>query len=338
MRKRLLQACLCFILCAGSAHAAPEGSWRALLVLRHQNGESLEKLSGELPLLKSMGVNVLVLFVNGHFEFASHPGFGNAENVITHDQARSFAQDCRDNRILLIPHYQAKHMVLFADQHPDVLAGKKPSRQQTFDLLDELIDAFQAPAIHVGLDEIFVMGGDYDPEVHGPDPATPFLETVLALHEHLVDRRGVGMLMWADRLIDGKQFDYNGHYQADYVGLAKTLDAIPRDIILCPWHYFYRKEYPSVPMLIDAGFRVLPSSHAKIVKRDESGRRHYDRAKNASAPLAMIRDTYRIDSPKMLGHFFTTWSVQPDELTEYEPLVNGLHLINQLDAPAQPAD
>jgi hypothetical protein len=34
-------------------------------------------------------------------------------------------------------------------------------------------------------------------------------------------------------------------------------------------------------------------------------------------------------SPKMLGHLFTTWGGRKDALTEYQPMVQGLKLLGR---------
>jgi hypothetical protein len=52
--------------------------------------------------------------------------------------------------------------------------------------------------------------------------------------------------MWGDRLIDGKKYDF-GEWEASTNGTAAAIDLIPKDIIVCPWHYELRDNYPSIP-------------------------------------------------------------------------------------------
>lgn len=85
---------------------------------------------------------------------------------------------------------------------------------------------------------------------------------------------------------------------------------IPRDIILCDWHYEPREDgYPSVPMFIEKGFRVLPTSW-----------------RNLEAVEALISYSEAQHSPRMLGHLFTTWSKQ-DTLAAYPPMLTGLSVL-----------
>jgi hypothetical protein len=178
-----------------------------------------------------------------------------------------------------------------------------------FELLDEIIDAFRADAIHVGMDEVFLLGSDKSPSTTGKDPGVLLANAVNELHRHLVRKRHVEMLMWGDRLIDAAQYDY-GEWEAAKNGTATAIDKIPKDIIICDWHYETRDSYPSIPMFIEKGFRVLPSGW-----------------KDIDATKAFITHNRQHAGPKMLGHLFTTWSVKKEELLEFAPLVEGMKLL-----------
>ena len=43
-------------------------------------------------------------------------------------------------------------------------------------------------------------------------------------------------------------------------GTASAVDSIPKDIIICDWHYEKRADYPSLRYFQDKGFRVWPAS------------------------------------------------------------------------------
>jgi hypothetical protein len=326
---RTLVVILCFATCTipGRAERMPaplvDGTWRAVMMLRVSTGKELANASAHVPKLAAMGMNVLVFHVPDRRPTED----GSEEADYTREEARAFAQLCREHDVLLVPHWNAKRIVA---------SPKAEWREQArlgLERIDEVVDLFAARAVHVGLDEVFVTGAEFDPDVQGDDPAKPFIETILALHEHIVGKRGLTMLMWGDRLIDARDFDYKGPCQADAIGLARVIDRVPRDIIICPWHYFRRTEYPSLPMFIEQGFRVLPSSHAKIVGRDPSGKRLYHAFKSVDAPMALLHYADRLKNPAIIGHLFTTWSVRPGELCEYEPLVYGLPYLLEREEP-----
>jgi hypothetical protein len=255
-------------------------------------------------------------------------------NPITRDGARKFATKCRKLGIRLIPEFQSLGHQSWKGEtfplltvHPsfDSTPGAFPGNEGiycrewdplnpevtrvVFQLMDEIIDGFGADALHVGMDEIFLLSSDLSPSTKGKDPAVLFAKVINDIHQHLVRERHVEMLMWGDRLIDGKKYDY-GEWEASMNGTAAAIDMIPKDIIVCPWHYESRDAYPSIPMFIDKGFRVLPTGW-----------------KDVNATKALIDYTRQYDSSKLLGYMFTTWGVKKDALVDFPALVEGLKLI-----------
>ena len=98
------------------------------------------------------------------------------------------------------------------------------------------------------------------------------------------------MLMWGDRLLDAAKFGY-GTWEASKTGSHRAIDLIPKDIIICDWHYERRDDYPSVRFFQQQGFRVLPSTW-----------------KNPDAAVALVRCARKDATERMLGVLFTGWS------------------------------
>jgi hypothetical protein len=276
-----------------------------------------------LPLLKRaiteklapMGVNALILEVNYGFDFKSHPELNAGGNALRVEDARDLAETCRKHGIRLVPMLNclghqswsqttaqllAKHPEL--DESPDVPKDNKgiycrswcPLHPDVntivFALIDELIDAFGSDSFHVGMDEVFLVAYPGCPRCKGKNPAELFAKSVNDLHRHIVDERKQTMLMWADRLLDDKKLGY-GKWESSANGTAPAIDLIPKDIILCDWHYETRPQgYPSVAYLQEKGFRILPSSW-----------------NNKDAALAMLREARSTATPRMIGHLCTTW-------------------------------
>jgi Glycosyl hydrolase family 20, catalytic domain len=276
-----------------------------------------------LPLLKRaiaeklapMGVNALIVEINYNFVFRSHPELSGGDNALRIEDARDLALTCRKHKVRLIPMlnclgHQSWSGTTFAlltkhpelDESPAVPADNKgiycrswcplhpDINKIVFPLIDELIDAFGADAFHVGMDEVFLMAHPSCTRCKGKDPAELFAKSVNDLHKHIVDERKLTMLMWADRLLDDKKFGY-GEWEASKNGTGTAIDMIPKEIIMCDWHYEKRPEgYPSVVYLQEKGFRMLPSTW-----------------RNKDAALAMLREARTKATPKMLGHLCTTW-------------------------------
>jgi hypothetical protein len=70
------------------------------------------------------------------------------------------------------------------------------------------------------------------------------------------------MLMWGDRLLDSARFSY-GKWEASETGSHRAIEQIPKDIIICDWHYERQSDYPSVRFFQEQGFRVVPSTWTK---------------------------------------------------------------------------
>ena len=335
---------LVFIVIAATSVAAKSKAtkpWRAVHLLDYNTDAELDALGANLETLAKQGINVIILEVDYNFAFKSHPELRRGKDPITRDGARRFAALCRKLNIRLIPEFQSVgHQSWKAETFPlltvypqfDLTPGAFPSNEGiycrewdvlnpevwrvVFALMDEIIDAFRADAMHVGMDEVFLLGSEKWPATKGQDPAQLFAKAVNQSHTHLVRKRKIEMLMWGDRLIDGKKYDL-GEWEAATNGTAGAIDLIPKDIIVCPWHYEPRESYQSIPMFINKGFRVLPAGW-----------------KNLDATKALIDFSRRHAGPKLLGYIFTTWGVKKDLLVEFPPLIEGLKLLRDDQRPS----
>jgi Glycosyl hydrolase family 20, catalytic domain len=329
------------LICATGVAAKTKQPWRAVHLLDYNTDAQLDALGQNLETLAKQGINVIVLEVDYNFAFKSHPELRRGKDPITRDGARRFAALCKKLNIRLIPEFQSVgHQSWKAETFPlltvypqfDLTPGAFPNNEGiycrewdvlnpevwriVFDLMDEIIDAFRADAMHVGMDEVFLLGSEKSPSTKGKDPAQLFAKAVNELHTHLVRKRKIQMLMWGDRLIDGKKYDL-GEWEAATNGTAGAIDLIPKDIIICPWHYEVRESYLSIPMFIEKGFRVLPAGW-----------------KDVDATKALIQFSRLHAGPKLLGYMFTTWGVNKDALVAFPPLIEGLKLLQVEQRPS----
>lgn len=297
-----------------------------LVESRHAAGE----LIAEIPALGRRGVNLLVVEVDYNFEYRSHPELRGPEPV-TREQARKIVQLCRQHGIRLIPEFQSfghqsweKKTFSLLTVYPefDETPGKYPDNQGIYcrswcplhpdlpeiinALYDELLEAFEADALHVGMDEVFIIADPDCPRCAGKDPAELFAHAVRTAYEHIVISRGKEMFMWGDRLLDGRATGY-GEWEGSMNDTHRAIDLIPKDIIICDWHYEEMPGgvYPSIPIFIEKGFRVLPTSF-----------------KNVRAAEALIDFSLRFPAERMLGHLCTIWK-QPEagKTHRHPPLV-----------------
>jgi len=290
---------------------------------RRQTTQLTEAVAG----LADLGINAIVAEINYGFEFQSHPEL-RSDNPSSKEQIRSLVAECRKHSIRLIPQFQclghqswSKNTFTLLTKYPqfDESPGQYPNNEGIycrswcplhpdvnpiiFSLMDELIDAFEADALHVGMDETFLIGEDSCPRCKGKDKAELFAKAVNDYHKHLVEDKKVEMLMWGDRLIDANKIKY-GEWEASKNGTAGAVDLVAKDIIICDWHYEPRASYESIPMFLEKGFRVWPASW-----------------KNPQAAKALIDYSRTQKNPRMLGHLNTTWGAVPmKDLATFEPI------------------
>ena len=278
--------------------------------------------------LAGLGINAIVTEINYGFAFQSHPEL-RGPNPCTNEQIGKLVAECKKHRVRLIPQFQclghqswSRNTAPLLTKYPqfDETPGLYPENKDIycrswcplhpevnpiiFSLMDELIAAFEADALHVGMDEVFLIGEDACSRCKGKSKAELFAKAVNDYHKHLVDEKHIEMLMWGDRLIDANQIKY-GKWESSANGTAPAIDRVPKDIIICDWHYEPRPAYESVPMFLEKGFRVWPASW-----------------KNAEASKALVDYSLTQKNPRMLGHLNTTWgAVRFENLPTWPPVV-----------------
>ena len=67
----------------------------------------------------------------------------------------------------------------------------------------EIAAVFETDAIHVGMDEVFLIGEKNCPRCQGRDKAELFAQEVRTLHDFLATKKAK-LWMWGDRFIDGR--------------------------------------------------------------------------------------------------------------------------------------
>ena len=186
-------------------------------------------------------------------------------------------------RTMIIPAV-AKHLVLLGNAEAGAL------ETESRELFDELIEAFQPKYFHVGMDEVMLFPDATTPHYNGESPAEVFAKAANDYHDYLVKQKGLTMLMWGDRLIDRSKIRYNW-MESSSNGTAPAIDMIPKDIIVCDWHYNRMPDYPSIGFFQEKGFRVWPATW-----------------KSPSAAMALLDSAKRqAQGDRMLGYMCTTW-------------------------------
>jgi len=211
-------------------------------------------------------VNVLILRVDYRYEYETHPELRDRE-TLSKEAVKRLVNVCRTNQIRIIPHINLlghqswatntgsllrqypefdetphiKMPVKYEWPNPEGLYCKSycplhpKVHEVLFGLIDELCDAFEADSFHAGMDEVFYIGDDKCPRCSGRDKAELFAGEVRLLHDHLASK-GRRLWIWGDRLLDGKTTGL-GMWEASYNNTWRAIDLIPKDVMICDWHY-----------------------------------------------------------------------------------------------------
>ncbi|SFP52354.1 Glycosyl hydrolase family 20, catalytic domain [Parafilimonas terrae] len=216
--------------------------------------------------LATRKVNTLILRIDYDYQYKSHPELADSNGLSKKDIDKLVAA-CRKHNIDLIPQVNLLGHQSWANKTGKLLAVypefdetpnvKMPEQYKwpnadnlycksycplhpgvhkiVFDIVDEICDAFQATSFHAGMDEVFYLGDKQCPRCGGRDKAELFANEVRLINDHLAQKNR-RLWIWGDRLIDGKTTGIGG-WEASYNNTYRAVDMIPKDVVICDWHY-----------------------------------------------------------------------------------------------------
>src|SRR5260221_247466 len=288
--------------------------------------------------LATRKVNTLLLRVDYNYEFDSYPQLRDSV-ALSKSNVKKIVDACSKHKIRIIPQINllghqswagTLHNLLrvypdfdetpnvimpvtyvwpnadglycksYCPLHPDV-------HKVVFALIDEICDAFQTDAFHAGMDEVFYIGNEKCPRCSCIDKADLFAGEVRTIRDHLASQNRE-LWIWGDRLIDGKSTGI-GFWEASYNYTYRAIDLIPKDVVICDWHYVRPDQTPVYFAM--KGFRVVTCPWRRppvsVVQAEDMARwRKY-------APKEMKNRYY--------GMMQTVWSGA-------EPFMDGFYGIN----------
>ncbi len=243
--------------------------------------------------LAPRGFNMIVMQIRYRYQFKKHPEVWGYD-PLSFDDAKRLLAVCRKNNIKLVPKMNLiGHQSGFPNEPtdgilhghnevlPDIKDGllraypdfdeqcgtreilysrsiclsSRGARTIVCELIDELMDVFEADMIHIGCDEVFNAG--LCPECSKRSRAELISSWINSLNEH-IKKRGARTLIWGDRLLSVKDTGYN-RWEASDDGSDSAIDMLSKDIIVCDWHYDKYEKYPSVEAFANKGFEMMVS-------------------------------------------------------------------------------
>jgi hypothetical protein len=211
-------------------------------------------------------VNTLILRVDYNYQYESRPELRDSIALSKKD-IKKLVEICKKNNIMIIPQInllghqswagRAGNLLKAYPQFDETPQVKMPEKYEwpnadglycksycplhpevhdvVFDVVDEICDLFETDAFHAGMDEVFYIGEKQCPRCSGKDKAELFAGEVWTIRNHLAEK-GRKLWIWGDRLIDGKTTGI-GEWEGSYNNTYRAVDMIPKDVIICDWHY-----------------------------------------------------------------------------------------------------
>ena len=243
--------------------------------------------------LAPRGFNLIVMQVRYRYQFGSHPQI-RGYDPLSFEDAKRLLSVCRKNNIKLVPkmnligHQSGLHneptdgilhghnQVLpdicdgLLEAHPEfdeqngtekilysrsICLSNAEAKAVVCELIDELMDVFEADMIHIGCDEVFNAG--ICPECSKKSRAELISNWINSINHHVKNRGGT-TLIWGDRLLSTEATGYN-RWEASDDGSSTAINTLSRDIIICDWHYDKYEKYESVDIFSKAGFKIMIS-------------------------------------------------------------------------------
>ncbi|MVT11165.1 family 20 glycosylhydrolase [Chitinophaga tropicalis] len=279
-------------------------------------------------------VNTLLLRVDYNYQYESHPEL-RENDALSKADVKKLVQVCRQSNINLIPQFN-----LLGHQSWAGSTGRLLSVYPQFDetpwvkmpenyvwpnddglycksycplhpevhgvvltLVDELCDAFEAKAFHAGMDEVFYLGEAKCPRCGGRDKAELFAGEVTLLRNHLASK-GRALWIWGDRLLDGKTTGM-GMWEASLNNTYRAVDLIPKDVVICDWHYDRPDKTPVYFAM--KGLQVITCPWRKA---ESAQQQLTDMLQFRATSTKVMKDRYQ-------GMMQTVWSGPEDFMEEF---------------------
>jgi hypothetical protein len=220
-------------------------------------------IDGELAPRK---VNTLILRVDYNYQYESHPELRDS-GALSKNEIKRLVEVCKKNGIRLIPQVnllghqswagKIGNLLKVYPQFDETPLVKMPEKYVwpnsdglycksyctlnpdvhavVFDIVDEICNVFETDAFHAGMDEVFYIGEAQCPLCSGRDKAELFAGEVKTIRDHLALSKRK-LWIWGDRLLEGKTTGL-GEWEASYNNTFRAVDMIPKDVMICDWHY-----------------------------------------------------------------------------------------------------
>ncbi len=188
------------------------------------------------------------------------------KSYLSQEQIKDLVQYCNKRGITVIPEVPSlSHCDYLLTRHPELAENKDDPLPDTycpsnpasyellFDVLDEILEVFNPPIVHIAHDEWYQIG--VCDKCKGKDPAHIFADDVWKIYEFLKERN-VETMVWNDKLVSTKYEDGSIHHGGGCISYHKPTD---EKIVIKGKEYYVHDEDYSINAINGTGGTLIKS-------------------------------------------------------------------------------
>jgi len=229
--------------------------------------ETVDDYRKFLDMLALLKFNAVMMEVNNRLKYERHPDIATS-HALTKDELRAVVEYARSLQFEVIPQVQTLghfNYVLNNPAYRHLAENREPHERRgfwvycpsnpevyplVFDMFSEVIEVFKPKRFfHIGHDEFTFAPFGVCERCKGTPPHQLFAMEVKKLHDWLA-KHGLRTLMWGDQFLED-------HHGGPPYNTYKATPLVPKDIIICDWHYAPWEEFPSLKYFKENGFETI---------------------------------------------------------------------------------
>ncbi|MBQ4316565.1 MAG: beta-N-acetylhexosaminidase [Oscillospiraceae bacterium] len=209
---------------------------------------SVKTVKKYADILKKMGYNTLLLYIEDTYEIKSQPYFGHLRGRYSEEELKEMDKYCRDIGIELIPciqtlaHLEAifKWNGVYSDINDCdsiLLAGEDKTYALIEDMLSTLARCFVSKKIHIGMDEAYRVGTGKYQKLHGIEDRFDVINNHLHRVCGIAAKYDLEPMIWSDMFC---KLAMNIEDQYESADTSKILEKakLPENTSLVYWDYY----------------------------------------------------------------------------------------------------
>ena len=221
----------------------------------------VKKMKSTIDLARYYHYNHIIIQLKKHVQLQSMEGIAT-NGAWSKNEFLEVVNYAKEHNLKVIPeiNFLTHQKHLFSD--PSLLYTNQtynPSNKKVYELafkiIDELCQLIQPEFFHIGHDELYGLStATKNSKNKKILPAKLFLYDIQKLNTY-IGSKNVKTMMWGDMFLYASDFpEMNYHPMHANLSYKNILPQIPKNIIICDWHYFDKQSFSTINYFTKNGF------------------------------------------------------------------------------------